>query len=208
MTSVALFCLHHWVMAQQAVQPVGGYRDWRVYGGSPDHIQYSVLDQINRGNVGRLTVAWQCDSEDGFPNSQMECTPIVIGGGLFATTPKLRVIALDAASGQGRWSFDPNAGQSAGGRIESVNRGLAYWASGPDQRIFLGAGHFLWALDATTGKPGKPVFPIEYRQVPASDVDGEKTARTQPFPLLPQPFAPQTFTEKSRASAENEFSSG
>jgi hypothetical protein len=80
MTSVALFCLHHWVMAQQAVQLVGGYRDWRVYGGSPDHIQCSALDQINRGNVGRLTVAWQYDSGDLFPNSQMECTAIVIGG--------------------------------------------------------------------------------------------------------------------------------
>ncbi|HVB29038.1 MAG TPA: c-type cytochrome, partial [Terriglobia bacterium] len=41
---------------------------------------------------------------------------------------------------------------------------------------------------------GKPLFPIEYRKVPASDVAGERAAETQPFPLLPPPFARQEFT--------------
>ena len=36
---------------------------------------------------------------------------------------------------------------------------------------------------------------MEYRKVPKSDVDGEVTAETQPFPLLPPPFARQKFTE-------------
>src|SRR5207245_4422243 len=38
---------------------------------------------------------------------------------------------------------------------------------------------------------GKPLFPIEYRKVPASDVDGEALAETQPFPLMPAPYARQ-----------------
>jgi quinoprotein glucose dehydrogenase len=42
---------------------------------------------------------------------------------------------------------------------------------------------------------GRPLFPIEYRNVPASDVDGELTARTQPFPTKPPPFARQQFTQ-------------
>ena len=37
----------------------------------------------------------------------MECNPIVVNGVLYATTPKLRVIALDAATGKLRWTFDP-----------------------------------------------------------------------------------------------------
>src|SRR5215475_1228352 len=41
---------------------------------------------------------------------------------------------------------------------------------------------------------GKSLFPIEYRPVPRSDVDGEIAADTQPFPLLPPPFARQKFT--------------
>jgi glucose dehydrogenase len=42
---------------------------------------------------------------------------------------------------------------------------------------------------------GKPLFPIEYRRVPASTVEGEITSRTQPFPLKPAPFARQRLTE-------------
>jgi quinoprotein glucose dehydrogenase len=40
------------------------------------------------------------------------------------------------------------------------------------------------------------VFPIEYRKVLPSDVEGEVTAETQPFPLKPPPFARQSFTEE------------
>ena len=42
---------------------------------------------------------------------------------------------------------------------------------------------------------GKPLFPIEYRNVPASPLDGEQAAATQPFPVSPPPFTRQTLTE-------------
>src|SRR2546423_1225193 len=48
-------------------------------------------------------------------------------------------------------------------------------------------GH-VFVLDRETGKP---LFPIEERRVPASDVPGEEAARTQPFPVLPPPLYPQ-----------------
>jgi quinoprotein glucose dehydrogenase len=41
---------------------------------------------------------------------------------------------------------------------------------------------------------GKPLFPIEERAVPSSDIDGEVTAATQPFPLKPEPFSRQRLT--------------
>ncbi len=41
---------------------------------------------------------------------------------------------------------------------------------------------------------GKPVFEIIERSVPASDVSGEQSSATQPFPVAPPPFAPQGFT--------------
>src|ERR1700674_2729996 len=41
---------------------------------------------------------------------------------------------------------------------------------------------------------GKPVFPVQERAVPQSDVPGEKTSPTQPFPLFPPPLAPQHFS--------------
>jgi quinoprotein glucose dehydrogenase len=46
----------------------------------------------------------------------------------------------------------------------------------------------LYVLDRDTGKP---IFPVEERAVPQSDVPGEKTSPTQPFPLAPPPLAPQ-----------------
>ena len=42
---------------------------------------------------------------------------------------------------------------------------------------------------------GKPLFPIEYRRYPKSDVDGEVTADSQPLPIAPAPFARQRLTE-------------
>ena len=52
---------------------------------------------------------------------------------------------------------------------------------------------FLFVFDRVTGRP---IWPIEERAVPASDVAGERAARTQPFPTRPLPFAQQGFTEK------------
>jgi len=42
---------------------------------------------------------------------------------------------------------------------------------------------------------GKPLFPIEYKKYPASDLDGEVAAETQPLPTAPPPFARQQLTE-------------
>jgi quinoprotein glucose dehydrogenase len=44
-------------------------------------------------------------------------------------------------------------------------------------------------------KSGEPVWPIEERRVPQSDVPGEHTSPTQPYPTKPAPFARQEFTE-------------
>lgn len=125
------------------------YREWTVYGGGPDSIRYSALDQINRSNVARLAVAWNYDTGDAFKESEMECNPIVVNGLLYATTPKLRLIALNAATGKLNWSFDPRQEQPAFGKAR--NRGVTYWAAGADQRIFFPASHWLYALDARTG---------------------------------------------------------
>jgi glucose dehydrogenase len=42
---------------------------------------------------------------------------------------------------------------------------------------------------------GEPLFPVEERAVPASDVPGEATARTQPFPTKPAPYDRRGFSE-------------
>ena len=52
------------------------------------------------------------------------------------------------------------------------------------------------SCSCSSAKTGRPIWPIEERPVPQSDVPGELTSPTQPFPTKPAPFARQSFTEK------------
>lgn len=51
---------------------------------------------------------------------------------------------------------------------------------------------YVFLFDRETGKP---LFEVEDRPVPASDVPGERAAATQPIPVKPPPFAAQHFDE-------------
>ncbi|MGH9772672.1 MAG: PQQ-binding-like beta-propeller repeat protein, partial [Candidatus Acidiferrales bacterium] len=129
------------------------YSTWTVaQGGGPANLHYSSLTQINCQNVAKLRVAWTYNTHDAFPGSEMECNPIIVDGVLYATTPKLRVIALDAATGKPKWRFSPI---HRGIWHKMRNRGVGYWNGGSTggKRIFAVAGHYLYALDAETGRP-------------------------------------------------------
>ncbi len=127
------------------------YDSWPVYGGSNDMIHYTRLHEIGPSNVSQLQVAWAYDTDDSFEGSEMQCNPIVERGVLFATTPKVRVIALDAATGKLLWSFNPQPPTAPVGRAR--NRGLNYWTDGQQERLFFAFREKLFALDAKTGLP-------------------------------------------------------
>ncbi|HJQ27458.1 MAG TPA: PQQ-binding-like beta-propeller repeat protein [Blastocatellia bacterium] len=128
--------------------------EWRTHGGNPAHTQYSPLKQINPANVSRLKVAWVYHTGDARADnrSQIQCNPIIVDGVLYATSPEIKVFALDAATGKELWTFDPF---KAGAQASSLgaNRGVTYWQSGNDRRILVCAGERLYALDARTGQP-------------------------------------------------------
>ena len=126
--------------------------DWRVTGGEPGQSRWSPLDQINRENVKSLRVAWTYGAGDASPQnrSEIQATPIVVRGVLYSTSPSLALFALRAATGEQLWRFDPFAGAR---REQHVNRGVAYWESGDDRRIFYTAGRRIWAVNAATGRP-------------------------------------------------------
>ena len=131
--------------------PQTGYQGWSAYGGGNDSIRYSRLTQINRENAHRLEVAWEYDTADASKGSEMQCNPVVVGGVLYATSPALRVFALDAATGREKWSFQAAKASGLTGRAR--NRGVVVWGEGAERRVFVGARHFLFALDAATGQP-------------------------------------------------------
>ncbi|MGV3639050.1 MAG: PQQ-binding-like beta-propeller repeat protein [Adhaeribacter sp.] len=123
---------------------------WMEYNGDGARSHYSPLKQINRKNVKRLKVAWVYASggADTLRNrSQMQCNPIVVNGVLYGVSANTQAFALDAATGRQIWktSLSDNGG--------TTSRGVSYWQEGSDKRILFGAGKWLYALDAATGKP-------------------------------------------------------
>jgi len=130
------------------------YIDWSVYLGDASSSQYSALRQINRENVGDLSLVWSYRSGDADSSgrSQIQCNPIIIGSTLYATSAGLKAIALNATTGDEIWRFDPfDAGIVSEG--PGVNRGVTYWKGDQDDeaRILFSAGSKLFALNAQTG---------------------------------------------------------
>jgi quinoprotein glucose dehydrogenase len=117
--------------------------------GGVDNIRYSTLTQIDKNNVSRLAVAWTYDSHDAFTGSEMQSNPIVVNGKLYVTTPTLKVVALDAATGREIWKFDPSGGAAPGARFR--HRGVAIGHG----RVFVTYRNWLYALNADTGLPLK-----------------------------------------------------
>jgi len=94
--------------------------------------------------VHRIKVAWSFDTgEEGV----LENNPLIVGRVLYAYTQSQKAIALDAATGKLKWKFD------SGIRGTQPSRGVAYWSDGKQERIFAGVMHYLYCLDAGTGKP-------------------------------------------------------
>ena len=151
--------------------------NWPAYGGSPEGTRYSPLKQINKANVAQLKEAWRYDTADGAGASQTQ--PIMVDGVLYGITPKHKTVAIDAATGKRLWQFD------SGMEGNSPNRGLVYWsdAQGKNRRIFAGVRSYLYALDATTGKP-IPEFGnagrIDLRQGLGRTTDGVSIVLTTP----------------------------
>jgi alcohol dehydrogenase (cytochrome c) len=124
--------------------------DWPNWGNVPENTHFAALDQVDRGNVARLRVAWARPGGQG--QSAWETFPIVVGRTMYYDTGLDQVFAVDAATGKIRWSYQPPVDFLAGPQVglsEPVSRGVSYGAG----RIFLTtADDQLIALDARTGK--------------------------------------------------------
>src|SRR6476646_4323824 len=129
------------ISCKETSTPSGEYTGWSTYAGSKEGNRYSSNDQINRDNVSKLTVAWRWSSHDKDTGnrSQNQCNPIVVDGILYGTSPRLKLFALDAATGEQKWIFDPAAEDTASKNDPyayfKVCRGVVYWqdASGSDK---------------------------------------------------------------------------
>jgi quinoprotein glucose dehydrogenase len=134
---------------------------WSFYGQDPGGKRYSALRQISDKNVSQLTVAWTFRTGElatyagtgASDKAAFEATPILIGRTLYFSTPSDRVFAIDAATGQQRWVYDPHVDLHRD-LSEMSSRGVAAWSQGDSLRIFVGTldGRLI-ALDGHTGLP-------------------------------------------------------
>ena len=88
-------------------------QEWRTHGGTYDEQRHSTLSQINESTVSSLGLAWTFDTGT---TRGLEATPLVVDGVLYATLTWSRVVALDARTGQRKWSWDPEIDRAYGRR--------------------------------------------------------------------------------------------
>ena len=133
--------------------------DWRNVRGDAGGMRHSPLTQISRENVKQLQVAWTYHTGDAEPGAQdtIECTPIVVDGVMYITTVKSKVVALDAATGQAKWTFDPysaDAGWTTNA-MNGVNRGVTYWKDEKTGRAASSTARPTAACSRSTPRPAR-----------------------------------------------------
>ncbi len=124
-------------------------KDFPTYGGNNLNNRYSPLSQINEDNVNELEVAWTylpIDTSSGGRRREIQCQPIVVNGILYGTSSELDLFALNAATGEQLWKYEPDK------RHGHSSRGVTYWEDGENKRILYTVGPFLHAVDAQTGQ--------------------------------------------------------
>jgi quinoprotein glucose dehydrogenase len=113
-----------------------------------------------------------------------------VGDDLFADT----LLALDAKTGRRLWHFQGVHHDIWDRDFPSPPALLSVRHNGScvDAVAQTTKQGYLYLFDRTNGKP---LFPIEERPYPASDVPGEVTSPTQPWPSMPAPFTRQMLTQ-------------
>ena len=112
------------------------------------------------------------------------------GANWFAST----LLALDARTGKRVWKFQTVHHDVWDRDLPTAPNLLTVKHDGSriDALAQITKSGFVFVFNRETGKP---LFDIEEREVPGSDLDGEQTWPTQPFPVKPAPFARQAMSD-------------
>jgi quinohemoprotein ethanol dehydrogenase len=125
--------------------------NWFLKGGSFRGDHYTPLSRVNDDNVGDLGLAWSTELPipDGTPT-----TPIIVDGTVYIGGAYSKVVAIDAASGETRWTYEPDMRSAFARRpqlswISRANRGVAVW----NGSVFVATADCrLISIDAASGE--------------------------------------------------------
>jgi alcohol dehydrogenase (cytochrome c) len=131
--------VQHFVPVTDAMLRNPDPADWPMMRGNYHAQSYSLLDQINVGNVGKLQLEWVWNMHDG--NS--EPAPLVYSGVIYLINPGNVIQALDGRTGDLIWEH------AAGPDNSQDMRGIAIYG---DKIIQATTDARLVALDARTGE--------------------------------------------------------
>ncbi len=169
---------------------------WRTAGGANSWAGMSI--DVARGIV---FVPTGSASPDFFGGNRL-------GANLFANS----LLALDAATGKRIWHYQVVHHDVLDRDLPAAPNLLTVTRDGRsvDAVAQITKAGYVFLFDRATGTP---LFPIEERPVPQSDIPGEQTWPTQPFPTLPAPFTRQaialsdlpTYSPGSHAAALARF---
>ena len=137
------------VVDDEALADEAQAANWLAFGRTYSEQRFSPLDQVNDANVAGLGVDWYLD----LPNDRgLVSTPLVVDGVLYFIGSMNRVRAVDAASGELIWEFDPEVVKNTGNDLRAGwehNRGIGIW----QDKLFLATWDGrLVALDRATGE--------------------------------------------------------
>jgi quinoprotein glucose dehydrogenase len=132
--------------------------EWRYLGGDVGHTRSSTLKQIDASNFSKLKVAWIFRGDNYGPGLEFTArsTPIYVNGMLYTVIGQRRqVVAIDAATGETRWTFrEPDTTRYLRSPRTDFGKGVSYAEVDGRGVIFISTpAFFLWALDAQTGRP-------------------------------------------------------
>ena len=97
--------------------------------------------------------------QGAYDTGSYTATPLMVGGTVYAATSHGQVAALDPATGEQLWLYDPRSwARELPTQLPRRTRGIEYWTDGEAERILLATlGKQLVSIDADTGKPD-PAF--------------------------------------------------
>ena len=178
--------------------PASSREEWRRYAGNIRGENYSPLNEINESNFAELELAWEWTPLDDYPAtfSRQHAPPLMIDGALYFTTPLSQGVAIDAATGETLWVYNPPSYQDAPTTSNLWSPpGVAYWTDDEgNERLFWGTRDgYLICVGPKTGRPCLGFSSQDTRLAdilagPLSRTSAERRASLGPLPLGPLPL--------------------